>query len=314
MTTFKIYFTLPKINQMKKYYIICLFIPLIYLSCDEEKERNNATIKEAGLTKKKDAKNLNISLLLDLSDRIDTVKYHTPSMEQYERDAAYIEIVARAYVNHMRQKRMGVLNDKIAVFFDPEPQNSDINKISQDLKFYITRNNATLEIFDEIEKAYTEKPGKIYELALQDGNYVGSDTWGFFRNKVKDYCIEEGYGNILVIFTDGYMYHMNNKRKEGNKTSYLTPQDIKSFGLNKSNWQDLLEEKEFGFIPATGKLNNLEVLVIGINPDPKNPYEEEVIRKYWGDWFDKMEVARYDIKSTTLPSNMDKIITDFILN
>ena len=30
--------------------------------------------------------NLNISVLLDLSDRIDTIKYSNPSMEFYQRD------------------------------------------------------------------------------------------------------------------------------------------------------------------------------------------------------------------------------------
>jgi hypothetical protein len=299
---------------MKKLYSLFLMVALVFCSCAEEKEKETAAPEQPNLNTKKETENLNISILLDLSDRIDTIKYHMPSMEQHQRDAAYIQTVAGAYVNHMRQKKIRTLNDKIAIYFDPEPHNSEINKISKDLKFQVTRNNATLEIFDEIEKVYAEKPHKIYELALKDGKYVGSDTWGFFRNKVKDYCMEEGYRNILVILTDGYMYHKDNMRKEGNHTSYLTPQEIKSFGLNKANWQEKVKNGDYGFIPATEELEELEVIVLGINPDPKNPYEDEVIRKYWSDWFDKMEVARYDINTNSLPSNMDKIIKDFILN
>ena len=39
--------------------------------------------------------NLNISVLLDLSDRIDTIKYSNPSMEFYQRDLGYLKSVAK---------------------------------------------------------------------------------------------------------------------------------------------------------------------------------------------------------------------------
>lgn len=154
---------------------------------------------------------------------------------------------------------------------------------------------------------------RIYELAIKDNHYVGSDTWSFFKNKVKDYSIEEEYRNILIILTDGYMFHMNNKRTEGNKTTFLTPEYIRSEKLNSSQWENIFEKGEYGFIPATDNLENLEILVLGINPDPKNQYEGELIRKYWADWFEKMGVKRYEIKDAELPSNMEKIIQDFIL-
>ena len=57
----------------------------------------------------------------------------------------------------------------------------------------------------------------------------------------------------------------------------------------------------------------LVILVLGINADKKNPYEEDVIIKYWEDWFNDMKVKKYEIKTSALPSNMDKIIKEFIL-
>jgi hypothetical protein len=66
------------------------------------------------------------------------------------------------------------------------------------------------------------------------------------------------------------------------------------------------------FIKANNDLSNLEILVLGINPDTKNPYEDEVIKAYWAKWFEAMQVKRYEIHTTELPSNMDKIIKDFI--
>jgi hypothetical protein len=298
---------------MKKSFIYYLSLLLIFISCAEEVEKEIPQQDQQSNFKKSGTENLNISILMDLSDRIDTVKYHIPSMEQYERDAAYIQTVADAYVNHLRHKKLRTLNDKISVYFDPEPHNYKINKISDDLKFHVTKHNATLKIFDEIVAAYTAKPRQIYELALRDGKYVGSDTWGFFQNKLKEYCVEEDYRNILVILTDGYIFHKNNKRKEGNQTSYITPQEIRASGLNKANWQEKMEQGEYAFIPATEELESLEILVLGINPDSDNVYEEEVIKAYWEEWLQAMGVTTYEIRGTDLPTNMEKIINEFIM-
>ena len=234
-------------------------------------------------------------------------------MEFYLRDVAYIKSVSEAFDIHLRNKKVRQMDDRIQLYFDPAPSNQNINKISNQLKFYVSRDEVSFEILDEIKKTYANKPLEIYNLAIKDNAYIGSDTWKFFKTKVKDYCIEENYRNILVILTDGYIFHKNSKIKESNLTSYLTPQEIRRFNLNKSNWKERIENKKLGFIPATDNLENLEVLVLGINPDKKNPYEQDVIIKYWSDWLNKMKVKKYAIKNAGLPSNMDKIIKNFIL-
>ncbi|MFV8328332.1 hypothetical protein [Flavobacterium sp. ZS1P14] len=66
------------------------------------------------------------------------------------------------------------------------------------------------------------------------------------------------------------------------------------------------------FLKANNDLSNLEILVLGINPNPKNPYEEDVIKAYWTNWFKAMKVKRFEIRNADLPSDMDKVIKDFI--
>lgn len=302
---------------MKKLYSIFLviFTMATTVSCENEIKEDAKEIAPGNVPAKpsKNSADLNISFLLDLSDRINPAKYPNESMQYYLRDVAYIKSVSEAFDSHLRTKKVRQMNDKMQVFFDPEPQNQNINSISNDLRYSVTRENASLALLDKIKNNYASDPLKIYELAIKDNEFVGSDTWKFFKTKVKDFCIEENHRNILIILTDGYIYHKDTKMKEGNLTSYVTPQDIRGYGLNDKNWENKIDEKEFGFIPATGELENLEILVLGINPDTKNPYEEEVIRKYWSNWFDAMEVGRYDIKTAGLPSNMDKIIKEFIL-
>ncbi|WP_452223499.1 hypothetical protein [Lacinutrix chionoecetis] len=296
--------------------ISILLILFTFLSCVDDSEKNETkVVKEAKKeVKSKNGENLNISFLLDLSDRINPKKYPNESMEFYLRDVAYIKSVSEAFDMHLRRKKVRYMNDKIQLYFDPEPKNQNINKISKDLRYNLNRDNVTLELLDELKKRYATQPIEIYDSAISDNKYVGSDTWRFFKTKVNDYCIDKDYRNILIVLTDGYIYHKDSKMKEDNLTTYLTPQVIRSLDLNVKDWNNKLIQKQFGFIPANKDLSKLEILVLGINLDKKNPYEEEVIVKYWSDWFDEMKVERYIIKTASLPSNMDKIIKDFILN
>lgn len=296
---------------------VMVLVVTLTFSCKEDTESNSIiTNKETPqqVTVKKSTENLNISFLLDLSDRISPTKYPNSAMEYYQRDVAYIKSVSEAFNTHLKGKKVRQMNDKIQLYFDPEPRNPNINSISNGLKYVLNRNNVTLNKLNEIEESYNKKPQKIYDLAIADNKYVGSDTWRFFKTKVQDYCIEDNYRNILVILTDGYIYHEDTKIKEDNLTSYITPRFIRDAKLNNKNWESKITEKQYGFIPVAKDLSNLEILVLGLNPSKTNPYEEEILKKYWSDWFNNMKVGRYQIKSTALPSNMDKIIKDFILN
>jgi hypothetical protein len=257
--------------------------------------------------------NLNISILIDLSDRINPEKYPSPAMEFYLRDIGYMESVAESFEWHVLNKKVIKIDDKIQVFIDPEPSDQSLNRKIGQLKTHFTRQNVNKDSILKVPEKYGNISRLIYNLAIEDNHYVGSNIWGFFKNKVDDYCIDEGYRNILVILTDGYIYHKDAKMEQGNRTSYIIPQSIKMNGLNKSDWQKRMDEKDFGFIVPEKDLSNLEVLVLGINPVKGSPYEEDVIRTYWGKWFDEMKVKNYEIKQADLPTHMDKIIQDFIL-
>ena len=293
-----------------------LSIIFVVLACKSEPESETSSVQpkkeENQAITSHSAKNLNVSLLLDLSDRINPEKYPNPSMEYYQRDAAYIQTIANAFKANVQQKKIILINDQIQLYFAPEPSNPEINTISKDLKYSFNKANISNENLRLFEQHYKELPTKIYELAILDDHYVGSDTWKFMNQKVKDYCIAENYRNLLVILTDGYIYHKDNLRKEGNQTTYLTPEYIRSNRLIDNNWEQKYEENNYGFIPATNNLDNLEVLVLGINPDPKNDFEDDIIKRYWSDWLESMGVAHYKIYNADLPSNMQQVITKFI--
>ncbi|WP_291871041.1 hypothetical protein [Maribacter sp.] len=301
---------------MKKYFqilAVSVFMLSSFVSCKDESKFEKIIHKHDFPKLSPNSENLNISVLLDLSDRIDPKKFPSLAMEFYQRDVGYLKSIAENFESHIMNKKMIKIDDKIQAFIDPEPSDKTLNDKLNTLKISFDKSNAAKEGILMTCTKYDSISKRIYEVAIEDNNYVGSDTWRFFKNKVNGYCIEDGYRNILIVLTDGYIYHKNTRIKEGNRTTYLTPQDIRNFGLNKSAWREKFKAKDFGFVSIDNDLSNLEVLVLGINPDDKNPYEEDVINAYWSKWLAEMNVKNFKIKQADLPSHMDKIIKRFIL-
>lgn len=292
---------------MKKLLYLLVIISLV--SCCKSKD--DGTITEDKNSIAVDSNNINVSILIDLSDRIDTVANPNPTMEYYQRDTEYIKAIEKGFLNHVKSKKIITYDDQMQVFFNPEPSDPKMNELTKELKVSFNK-DIPKSYFDSVDKKYSELPLQIYKSAIKDREYIGSDIWEFFKNKVKDYCIKDDRRNILFILTDGYMYHENTKfdekKEKSYKTSYLTTKLIKANNLTTSGFKDIIEKKGFGFVKANENLSNLEVIILGINPEKGNPFEEAVIKEYWENWFKEMKIKKYQIRSADLPSNLEPII------
>lgn len=288
---------------MKKIFYFLLIISLASC-CKEETNKTTGTTNDSIIP---DPNNINVSILIDLSDRISPKTNPNPTMEYFQRDTEYIKAIEKGFLNHIKTKRIITYNDQMQVFFNPEPSDPKMNVFTQDLRVSFDK-HIRREYFSSVEKKYSELPLNIYQSAINDGKFVGSDIWEFFRNKVKDYCIKDDHRNILFILTDGYMYHKDSKFSQEKKTSYLTSKLIKANNLTGSDFKTTIEKNNLGFVKANDNLSNLEVIVLGINPEKGNPFEEGVIKEYWENWFKEMKVKNYQIKSADLPSNLEPII------
>jgi hypothetical protein len=260
-----------------------------------------------------DSNNINVSILIDLSDRIDPKTNPNPTMEYFQRDMEYIKSIETGFLNHIKNKRIITYDDQMQVFFNPEPLDPKMNGFTKELKVSFDKNTSK-DYFTSVEQKYSELPLQIYQSAIKDGNYIGSDIWEFFRNKIKDYCIKNDHRNILFILTDGYIYHKDTMFSQDNKTSYLTSKLIKANKLTAPDFSNIIEKNKYGFVKANDDLSNLEVIVLGINPEKSNPFEEAVIKEYWENWFKEMKIKKFQIKSADLPSNLDPIIKNIILD
>jgi len=285
---------------------------VLFIQCRDKKAEEGKNDEKPEISDlSRYSKNLNVSIMIDLSDRIDPEKYPNPSMEYYQRDLEYIKAIKTGFINHLKSKKVIQLDDQMQIFFNPEPSDSQINDLAKQLKVSFDKNTSK-ENIKIVDEKYSELPSKIYQSAIQDKNYIGSDIWGFFKNKVNDYCIKDKHRNVLFILTDGYMFHKDSKFSEDHKTSYLTPELVKSIKLNKSDFKNKIEHENFGFIKANEGLDNLEVIVLGVNPQKSSPFEGDVIKVYWENWLKEMNVKEFQIKDADLPTNLEPIIKNIL--
>lgn len=297
-----------------------LFISAVLVACQSETGHQNAQSEaKANPQQSSESKidirsNLNISILIDLSDRIDPLKYPNTTMEYYQRDTGYIASIVKAFNSHVLNKKLILINDRIQTFIDPLPQNPSIVKNLDALRVELNKDNVTKEVLRSLPANYTANSFRLYEEAIRDKNYIGSDTWRFFKSSIKDYCIKQDYHNVLVVLTDGYIYHENSIRKEGNRTTNIGKSTFTQLGLTSAQWQSKMDDNDIGFIPATTDLTGLKVIVLGLNPSPDNPYEEDVLKAFWGKWLTEMGVTDFLIKPADLPGNLDESIQKFILS
>lgn len=300
---------------MKKYYT-CVLIGLFLLACNGKPQVSNNT--DVSDLKGPNDKQLNISILLDLSDRIDTTK--NQSMPQhYLKDIEIVKSFADYFIADMKKKGTFNSNGKIQVIFSPAPNDPNVNLFAQKLNVDCSTmsNTQKKDVYDNLTHLFTDNVSKIYKQTLTDNKWPGCDLWRFFKNDV-DMCIEDNkdYRNILVIVTDGYIYHEDTKQQENDRYSFILPELLVKYNLrNNANWEEQIKQSDFGLIAKRKDLANLEILVLEVSPT-SNSYktDEDILKVILTNWFSEMGVTRKAIFFSDLPGYTKKRISEFMTN
>lgn len=283
-----------------KIIIIFLMAISVLCVCSCIKAKHNV-IKIDGLNSKHNwntSGNINISIFLDLSDRL--VKTSN-SMTQKDKDIDLIDYFTNCFINKALKEKIQGNKDRMQVFFYPTPEIPQINQLANDLTIDMNANtkeeqkNKRRELID-FKPRWMKCLNNIYTSTLKSKNWIGSDIWGFFDNQVDVQCIKKDYRNILVILTDGYIYDKNNMIDKGDETSYL---------LEKT-----LSNPKAKLIATRTDLKDLEVLVLEVNPS--HPQDFTHMKNIMEDWFKRMGVKHYRIAQTDIPINTEKVISKFI--
>lgn len=242
-------------------------------------------------------KPLNISVFLDLSDRL--TRKIEPS--QMSRDTAIICYIVDYFKAHTLGPQILQSKNSIKIFFYPAPHSSDIATLANELSVNMEQYNGkdkriTLE---NMKAKFQGNLTQIYNKTISEENWIGCDIWDFFNSrKVDSQCIKKGARNILIILTDGYLFDQNNKIKEGNSYSYILPQT--------------LEQKDASLIVRRKGLNDLEVRILEVNPYTKEQGYKmiPILEK----WLKEMGIGEGNltVAETDLPTNTYTVIKSFL--
>lgn len=246
----------------------------------------------------KEEKPLNISIFLDLSDRI--IRNLTPS--QMSRDTAIVGYVIDYFKQQTRGAKILQSKNNLKVFFYPAPNMSEIATLAADLSVDMSEMPKSVERTETLEgmkQKFQENLSAIYNKTLEIGKYPGCDIWDFFSSKKVDaLCMRDGYRNILIIITDGYLYDENHKVVEGNAFSFIS--------------SSTLTNPNSSVIAKRQGLEDLEVRILEVNPLDINHRDRlvAVLEK----WLEDMGVKEENItvSETSLPTNTQTIIKSFL--
>jgi hypothetical protein len=259
-------------------------------------------------------KQLNISILLDLSDRINPLI----NPDAQKNDIENIHTITEFFKSNMELFDAYNAKGKIRIFFSPPPSNPNINSIVSKLTIDCSKmdNKGRRKVYDNITEDYAQNLEKIYKETIDSSDWDGSDIWRFFKTDVKDYCIERdtNYRNILIIFTDGYLYHKQSLFNDKNRFTYLLGSS-NLIQYRKPNFEQLIKTNDFGIMSEQNDLSALEVLVLEIKAEnPNNKIDEDILPFLWKKWFNEMKVSHYEAYCSDLPANTKTRITKFLNN
>ena len=239
---------------------------------------------------------LNLSIYLDLSDRIKP--NGTEALSQKDKDIAIVDYLA----NYIKERAVAMkilpCRDRIKVFFYPEPNDAKVALLSDklELDLGVTAMNEKKKKLISFTDEFKTSLEQIYSSTIQTSNWLGSDIWGFFNKPINNYCIKDGYRNVLVVLTDGYIYHASNKRSNGNSHTFILPQTLR--------------DKTSSLISGESSLEKLEVLMLELNPSPVT--DQAKMEQVITDWLKTMKVKNCYVGETDVPSNTKMIIENFL--
>lgn len=288
---------------MNKLIIYCLsvFIFLI-IGCDEKSKKDE------------NYKNINLTILIDLSDRISNKK----NPGQVEKDLYIITSVINSFKSYLSKKGVVQSEDRIKVIFYPLNNNDFYQEVAEKLNIdfseydFMTRK----KIYMQLNDLYLTKLKIVYDDASKQTKYPGSDLFNFFKHRIIDDCIinDERFINILVILTDGYIYDENVKVQQGNRFSYLgqVAQHVIRF-RRKNNWEMEFDKGDYGLIKLKNDLSDLYTIVAEINPAKGHPEDFDILKKYWSKWLieQNMPEGNFKILKTDLNYLNRNIISKF---
>ena len=285
-------------------------------------KNDTTTIESATPTAGTSPRRTNLTVLLDLSNRINATYGQD---NQQNRDVAIVKAAANWFKE--RIVKQGAIKDKdrFAVYFEPQPQmDPGLDQVARSLQIDLGKPGMQPKerkvIYNKVDQQTSAGVEQLYNFVRKQP-YLGADIWGFAKNKMAARCIMDTakYRNVLILVTDGYLDHVHNRSmKEGNKSAYfndtyINSELIKKASFTPTNWATKYDAGHYGLlIPPGTNLKGLEVLVLEINTYTRPPFYGDIVKRYVTDWFKAMGVKHVEAYSTDIPTDTEQNLNTFL--
>ena len=282
---------------MRKYNIGIIIIIISFLAgCN-----NNPSESDTN-----EPKQLNISILLDLSDRISPTK-HPATPSHMDRDITIINSIVEYFRHDMGERGTFDANGRIQVYMEPAPTIPNIDQLQRQLSVDCSKMDVKQKkvVYDELSETFSGALNEIYTQTIENSKFTGSDIWRFFQNKVYDYCISKdtNYRNILIILTDGYIYDEMTTQKIGTRVQNLTVSTIGKY-RNSPDPVSAIQSDDFGLlVPQNVNVAGLEVLVLEVAPENNSQKDEQILTFCIEKWLKEMGIEHQAVYTSDLPAN-----------
>ena len=262
---------------MKSHLFSAIILSFVISSCSTESS-STTTEKQAE----------SYIILLDLSDRL-------LNNGQAEQDIELIGHIFETYESTVRNNLIINSKDKFRIVIAPQ-ERMNINQHFFESLFYldmskvnITTKRTELERFkQELKNNLNNLYAEVLNNKTKTSDFRGADIWKYFNDYLSG-DIEKNNKNRLFIFSDGYFdFEPASAKKEvGNRS---TTSSFLNLVRGKNNWQELIENKDYGIIPVPKQFDSLSVCLIEIYPKHTNLDETDMIQFVWKRWLCEMNI------------------------
>jgi hypothetical protein len=279
---------------------ISISIILISISCGRRDSKSKENEKSESQTF------LNLTILLDLSDRIENEKHP----DQIKRDTLIIRNILACFADQVRLNGYIYSKDKIQLLIAPQAGNNPITyNPNLDVEEVAKANKRVREVLPGLTNQFFNEAKEIYNHKQL---FNGADIWTFFRDFAEKNCIKKSYSekidnnkityqykNCMIIITDGYLNFepdIQSLRVKNNSCMQI------EYFRNDPNWEKNFDK--FKMMAFQGQdYDNLKILLLELNPfRPEiNINELSIIERYWNQWFIDMKIDCSQMHQATEP-------------
>jgi hypothetical protein len=251
----------------------------------------------------------NFIVLLDLSDRL-----LTPN--QVERDKEIIRTVFYLFKAKVKEHLYIKSQDEFKIILAPQKNMSvELLEMQNQLRVNLEKLpiNKKKSAVDKMEKDLEQTLTDLYGLAMQNKkvstDFFGADIWQYFNEDLQSDLQKDGQNHLFVL-TDGYMAFENydHALKQGNRHS-----SCKFMAeLRGNDWENKFDKGDYGIITPRQKYQNLNVMILEINPKGEFLNEYDLLQKTWRKWLNEMEIREVEIYKISPIKKLQEKMSSFL--